>query len=61
MNVAMPGIPVHNTMVFWIVRFSAIGPPLVLFSRSIGFFIMESVRRTLDTAPFPEKPTRANN
>jgi surface polysaccharide O-acyltransferase-like enzyme len=26
MNVAMPGIPAHNTMIFWIVRFSATGP-----------------------------------
>jgi hypothetical protein len=26
MNVAMAGIAAHNTMIFWMARFSAIGP-----------------------------------
>ena len=55
MKVAMPGIAAHNTMIFWMVLFSAAGPYFALLSSSAGFFAMERVRRTEDTVTTPKK------
>jgi hypothetical protein len=49
----MLGISKHSTMIFWMVRFSAVGPPFILLSRSMGSFVMKSARSGLDAAPTP--------